>query len=254
MPSFNKVIVMGNLTRDPEVRQVGANAVKVGRKSESTSPAVVVDTADKPIAVIATEGAEKTFIVGEPDGDVAGGLGDGAIGGVYMSCSGPQLLQGFTVTGCYSAGTDKGIQSGPAFCSNAQRAYLQDCIVSNNYATQGSTINYGVSQRTRFFDNESEKYVTRYANCFSCVFAGNRITGGNGTSSAYSYSFYGSFYNCTIDMRNALNPEGAPTDISLWGDGSPLPRSTAQTFVSAQSKESKQSGAKTHPGHIGKTK
>ena len=29
MPSFNKVIVMGNLTRDPEVRQVGANAVKV---------------------------------------------------------------------------------------------------------------------------------------------------------------------------------------------------------------------------------
>ena len=41
----------------------------------------------------------------------------GAIGGVYMSCSGPQLLQGFTVTGCYSAGTSKGIQSGPAFCS-----------------------------------------------------------------------------------------------------------------------------------------
>ena len=31
MPSFNKVIVMGNLTRDPEVRQVGANAVKVCR-------------------------------------------------------------------------------------------------------------------------------------------------------------------------------------------------------------------------------
>lgn len=55
-------------------------------------------------------------------------------------------------------------------------------------------------------------------------------------------------------LMNALNPEGAPTDISLWGDGSPLPRSTAQTFVSAQSKESKQSGAKTHPGHIGKTK
>jgi len=31
MPSFNKVIVMGNLTRDPEVRQVGVNAVKVCR-------------------------------------------------------------------------------------------------------------------------------------------------------------------------------------------------------------------------------
>ena len=31
MPSFNKVILMGNLTRDPEVRQVGANAVKVCR-------------------------------------------------------------------------------------------------------------------------------------------------------------------------------------------------------------------------------
>ena len=31
MPSFNKVIVMGNLTRDPDVRQVGVNAVKVCR-------------------------------------------------------------------------------------------------------------------------------------------------------------------------------------------------------------------------------
>ena len=31
MPSFNKVILMGNLTRDPEVRTVGANAVKVCR-------------------------------------------------------------------------------------------------------------------------------------------------------------------------------------------------------------------------------
>ena len=31
MPSFNRVIVMGNLTRDPDVRIVGANAVKVCR-------------------------------------------------------------------------------------------------------------------------------------------------------------------------------------------------------------------------------
>ena len=33
MPSFNKVIVMGNLTRDPDVREVGMNAVKVCRFS-----------------------------------------------------------------------------------------------------------------------------------------------------------------------------------------------------------------------------
>ncbi|MBR1870344.1 MAG: single-stranded DNA-binding protein [Kiritimatiellae bacterium] len=31
MPSYNKVIVMGNLTRDPDVRSVGVNAVKVCR-------------------------------------------------------------------------------------------------------------------------------------------------------------------------------------------------------------------------------
>ena len=31
MPSFNKVILMGNLTRDPEVRAVGMNATKVCR-------------------------------------------------------------------------------------------------------------------------------------------------------------------------------------------------------------------------------
>ena len=33
MPSFNRVIVMGNLTRDPDVRTVGVNAVKVCRFS-----------------------------------------------------------------------------------------------------------------------------------------------------------------------------------------------------------------------------
>ena len=31
MPSFNRVIVMGNLTRDPDVRTVGVNAAKVCR-------------------------------------------------------------------------------------------------------------------------------------------------------------------------------------------------------------------------------
>jgi len=31
MPSFNKVILMGNLTRDPDVRAVGSGAVKVCR-------------------------------------------------------------------------------------------------------------------------------------------------------------------------------------------------------------------------------
>ena len=33
MPSFNRVIVMGNLTGDPDVREVGMNAVKVCRFS-----------------------------------------------------------------------------------------------------------------------------------------------------------------------------------------------------------------------------
>ena len=33
MPSFNRVIVMVNLTRDPDVREVGMNAVKVCRFS-----------------------------------------------------------------------------------------------------------------------------------------------------------------------------------------------------------------------------
>ena len=31
MPAFNRVILMGNLTRDPDVRTVGVNAVKVCR-------------------------------------------------------------------------------------------------------------------------------------------------------------------------------------------------------------------------------
>ncbi len=37
MPSFNKVILMGNLTRDPDVREVGVGAVKVCRFSLAVS-------------------------------------------------------------------------------------------------------------------------------------------------------------------------------------------------------------------------
>ena len=164
----------------------------------------------KNIGFVATEGPEKTFIVGAPDPDT-GGNGDGAIGGVYMQTTAlPAYIQGFTITGCYSPASQSGLaQFGSAFCSGSYRLYSLDCIISNNYATaQYPATCYGVHQRDRIFENKSGQYTTYYGAFIACVFAGNRITNDNGTwvSSAIHNQAHTHF--CTYDLRNADNPDG----------------------------------------------
>ena len=79
----------------------GANAVKVGRKSESTSPAVVVETADKPIAVsrIGINDASA------PQFNVAStrfAVGTDGKGNGYTLATDPQLESGdFTIEGFF---------------------------------------------------------------------------------------------------------------------------------------------------------
>ena len=165
----------------------------------------------KNIGFIATEGAENTFIVGAPD-PTTGGNGADAVGGVFMkTTSHPSFIQGFTITGCYSPASQTGIgHYGSAFCgSGSYRSYCLDCVISNNYAvTKYPATCYGVIQRSKIMENESRENTTLNGWFSSCVFAGNRITGSDGTSVAYAIHNQSYTYFCTYDLRNANQPSG----------------------------------------------
>ena len=165
----------------------------------------------KNIAFISTEGAEKTFIVGAPDPSGANGFGADAEGGVYMfTDANPAYLQGFTITGCYSPATQDGIGNyGTAFCSATYRVACIDCIISNNYAKSlYPATSYGVYLRTKFIENKSPSYLNYYGTFISCVFAGNRITGGNSTTSGHSLHTQSYAYFCTYDLGDVDFPNG----------------------------------------------
>ena len=164
----------------------------------------------KGIGFRSTAGAERTFIMGAPDPET-GGLGDNAIAGAQLDGGGnPTFLQGFTITGCYAPDKESSyIQKGAAFASGSYRAWLHDCIISNNYSRQGICA-YGVISRCRVFDNTSYQYTAGYAgNAYSSVFAGNNIRYADSstvTASAFAYSF--NLYGCTIDLRSSTNSNG----------------------------------------------
>jgi len=166
------------------------------------------------IGFIATEGAERTFIVGAPDTSGTNGkYGPESVAGVYMSAtasSATQFLQGFTITGCYSPGAQEGVnQYGTAFCSGAHRSYCLDCVISNNYAvSMGAASYYGVVERSRILDNESYQYTTRNGVFVSCVFAGNRILISESNASNRALHQKGNTYFCTYDLRNTKIPAG----------------------------------------------
>ncbi len=165
------------------------------------------------IGFVATEGAEKTFIVGASDTTGTDGkYGSGSIAGVYMqpTASSAQFLQGFTITGCYSPAAQSGAnQYGVGFCSGAHRSYCLDCVISNNYAiSQGSASYYGVVERTRILENESNQFVTRNGVFISCVLARNRIIMSDSTASNRAQQQKAYSYFCTYDLRNSRQVSG----------------------------------------------
>ncbi len=165
----------------------------------------------KNIAFIATEGPEKTFIIGEPDPNTADGFGDDAVSGVFMtspSCA--ACLQGFTITGCYSPATQTGLGNyGTGVAATGGRAYCLDCIISNNYAAViYPASSYGTFQRVRFIENKSPGRLTYYGTFISCIFAGNRNTHGNGNGTDDCYHHYTASFFCTYDLGDADYPNG----------------------------------------------
>ena len=165
----------------------------------------------KNIGFVATEGAEKTFIVGAPDtSGTDGKFGSESIGGVYMHSNYPQFLQGFTITRCYSPAEQKGAnQYGMAFCSGAHRAYCLDCVISNNHAvTMGPATYYGVIERTRIMANRSTQYTTRSGVFISCVIAGNTLTMADSSYQNRAVQQNPQSYFCTYDLRTGNPPSG----------------------------------------------
>ena len=166
----------------------------------------------KNIGFIATEGADKTFIVGAPDtSGTDGKFGAESISGVFMDSNYPQFIQGFTITGCYSPGTQGSVnvRQGTAFNSVARRAYCLDCVISNNYAVEKSpAVKYAVALRTRIMENESYQFTTADGVFVSCIFARNRLTIGNlkNISNAIHDGSY--TYFCTYDLKNTRNTDG----------------------------------------------
>lgn len=159
----------------------------------------------KSIGFIATEGAERTFIVGEPDPGT-GAKGADAVSGVLIDTQGRAFVQGFTVTGCYSPATQTSVnQYGTAFSTGASRAYALDCIISNNVATTYPAAYYGVIMRSKILENEAYQYIAQYVTFTSCFFGGNRITYGNGNTVAYALTRNGALRFCTVDLTSDGN-------------------------------------------------
>ena len=177
----------------------------------------------KPVGFRSTGGAENTFIVGAPDPDSAPdapdspfvqGCGDNAIGGVWAGNPNVTIayLQGFTITGCYGPSRAQSayyINYGAAFSAGMSRAGLVDCVVSNNHAYVGATACYGNHYRCRFFENESYQGTTGdYGHFHSCLFAANRLNYSDSDATASAFARNSTFYNCTIDLRSPVNPNG----------------------------------------------
>ena len=168
----------------------------------------------KMIGFRSTHGAEKTFIVGAPDPETANGLGENAIGGVHLQSGsphwGPEFLQGFTITGCYSPSSEANYnQYGAACVGGSGRVWFHDCIISNNFGYLG-IVAYAQYSRCRVIDNTSYKFTAgAYGASFSCVFAGNSITyADSSTTGASAFSSSHNLYGCTIDQRSPINPDG----------------------------------------------
>ena len=167
----------------------------------------------KAIGFIATDGAEKTFIVGARDPSTENGMGDNAVCGVYCAQkSGTYAyFQGFTITGCYSLSNPTNYrQYGLALCSGAYRAHAIDCVISNNVAGRYVATAYSTFRRTKIIGNETGSGVSYRGVFGSCLFAGNRITGSDATSTAAAACTFdnSSVYFCTVDLRSPLHPNG----------------------------------------------
>ena len=161
------------------------------------------------VNLISTKGADKTFIEGEPDPDVALNEKPFGCGPKAVSCSRiPESgsIRGFTLCNGHADGVDNGHAGGASSGARLWNAAIVDCVVSNNVAGRGGAIaSVDHVVRCKFYNNRA---VDGNAACgwecrsyIGCFFAANNkqydvLAGSNGGTPA-------KFINCT-----SLNPEG----------------------------------------------
>ena len=144
-----------------------------------------VSVAGKFIRLVATDGPEQTFIVGEPDAGAAeADQGCGAEAVRCVAAGSLCAIQGFTLTGGRTSNGDASdVANGGGAAYSKSDLHLLDCIVSNNVAGLYGTC-YGntsiggsvTALRTRFVDNVSLKNNVWGRGVFaaSCLWANNR--------------------------------------------------------------------------------
>ena len=153
------------------------------------------------IGIIASGGPGSATIKGAPD-PVTGGLGPNAMRCVRIT-SKYAFVQGFVLTGGYTADDDEGNHRGAAYYNGSSEPNVLDCIVSNNVARYG--IGGGcTAHRTKFMDNISTNYVLRSSVAESCLFSGNTIL--NSAPAPVSASSY--IFGCTLDCNGSRDGGG----------------------------------------------
>ena len=151
------------------------------------------------MAIVGLEGPEKTFIVGAPDPDT-GGIGPNAVGGVWLKSGTVRVIQGVTITGCYSTDFDSTsyLVGGCAFFGGGSTTtFCYDCIISNNVGNLKPAQSYGCMSRCKILNNRAKTGLTDWGSVSSCVFGGNTIESSKNLTGVTSYG-------CTFDTPTGV--------------------------------------------------
>jgi hypothetical protein len=167
------------------------------------------------VTLVSDEGPENTFIIGAPDTEsdpslldpYGYGMGSNAVRAVYMENT--ARLVGFTVTGgrsWYLGAADYSMPwsgGGIEGLSNYRGTiYVEDSIISNNYAVYGGAVRYVTLVRCKVFENHATLNggALRDSYAYGTVF--NRNYSGTTQSDRGSCHEYTGLVGCTLGPDN----------------------------------------------------
>ena len=156
--------------------------------------------------LVATEGPEKTFIVGAPD-PATQGLGPDAIAGVGAEIA-HASVSGFTITGCFTADSTVLHSCGAAAVTRSGPFLVLDSIITNNTARSSSAFRSVTAVRCLIADNRSRQYAVGNSECAGCTLYGNYKEIGGSDASDNAELSSSTLYGCTLD----LDDRGRPND------------------------------------------
>ena len=182
-------------------------------------------------------GAGKSFIWGAPDPSTDDGLGDAAIGCIYIH-SGTAIIQGFTLTNGYTRAVSDSKGNGNAiFGRNSDNlSILADCTVAGCYVKDAVSYNMRM-HRCRVVGNKTKGTLTNGGQFSSCLFANNTFTdtsrSGVTGSSCINCSYLGTqksvcpfgnsmrIYGCVIDTGDFIRTGAYPAvsmadNLATW--------------------------------------